>query len=102
MFVDESMKVPARVWRSALDGVLRADLPATMRRISAPTLLIWGTKDTVTVRRDQDALLRGIRGSELKVYEGAGHAVQWEEPARVAADIAGFVAGCTDPQRAGR
>ena len=59
-----------------------------MRRVRAKTLIIWGTKDTVTLRRDQDALLAGIRGAELKVYQDAGHAVHWEEPARVAADIA--------------
>ena len=99
MFVDESLKVPARVWRAALDGLLRADMPATMGRISAPTLVIWGTKDTVTVRRDQDALLRGIRGAELKIYEGAGHAVHWEEPARVAADIAAFASASARPRQ---
>jgi non-heme chloroperoxidase len=92
MFVDESLKAPARVWRSALDGVLRADTAANMRRVRAPTLIIWGTKDTVTLRRDQDALLAGIRGAALKVYQDAGHAVHWEEPARVAADIVAFIA----------
>ena len=92
MFVDESLKVPSRVWRSALEGLFREDLPANWRRITAPALLIWGTKDTVTVRRDQDALLKGIRGAELKVYQDIGHAVHWEDPTRVAADIATFVA----------
>jgi non-heme chloroperoxidase len=97
MFVDESMKVPARVWQSALDGLLRADTAAAMRRVRAPTLLIWGTKDTVTLRHDQDAFVAGIRGAELKVYEDTGHAVHWEEPARVAADLAGFISTATTP-----
>jgi non-heme chloroperoxidase len=92
MFVDDSLKVPARVWRSALDGVLRADAAATMRRVRAQTLIIWGTKDTVTLRRDQDALLAGIRGAELKVYQDTGHAVHWEQPVRVATDLAAFIA----------
>jgi len=96
MYVDESMKVPARVWRAALDGLLRADPPATMAGVKARTLLIWGTRDSVTGRRDQYALLSGTHGAELKVYEGAGHAVHWEEPARVAADIAAFVSGVVD------
>jgi pimeloyl-ACP methyl ester carboxylesterase len=92
MFVDESLKVPAHVWRSALDGLLRADTAATMRRVRAPALVIWGTRDTVTLRHDQDAYVAGIRGAQLKVYQGAGHAMHWEEPARVAADLAAFIA----------
>ena len=92
MFVDESVRVPARVWRSALDGLLRADTAAAMRRVRAQTLILWGTKDTVTLRHDQEALLAGIRRAELKIYQDAGHALHWEEPARVAADITAFVA----------
>ena len=101
MFVDESLKVPARVWRSALDGLLRSDVPATAAQVRAPTLLIWGTRDSVTGRGDQNALLAAIRRAELKVYEGAGHAVHWEEPARVAAEIAAFVARTAERPAAG-
>ncbi|HET7697716.1 MAG TPA: alpha/beta fold hydrolase [Vicinamibacterales bacterium] len=90
-FVDESLKVPARVWRSALTGLMGADIGGTMRRVNARTLIIWGTRDSVAPRADQEALLNGIRGAELKVYEAIGHAVHWEDPARVAADIVAFV-----------
>jgi pimeloyl-ACP methyl ester carboxylesterase len=96
MFVDESVKVPARVWRSALDGLFEADIPATMGRVKTRVLLIWGTRDTVTSRRDQDALLAANPRAALKVYEGIGHAVHWETPARVAADIAAFVSAVVD------
>jgi len=43
-------------------------------------------------RRDQDRLVSAVPGSRLVVYEGAGHVVHWEQPERVAADIAAFVA----------
>ena len=91
-WVDESLKVPARVWRSALKGVIDLRIPATITRITAPTLVIWGTKDQVTLRADQEILDAGIANSRLAIYEGAGHAVHWEEPSRVAADIAAFAA----------
>ena len=45
----------------------------------------------MTLRADQAMLDAGIANSRLAIYEGAGHAVHWEEPARVAADIAAFV-----------
>jgi pimeloyl-ACP methyl ester carboxylesterase len=41
---------------------------------------------------DEDALLAAIPGSRLTVYETAGHALHWEEPARFAADLAAFAA----------
>ena len=89
-WVDESLKVPARVWRAALKGVIDLRVPATIARITAPTLVIWGTKDRVTLRADQEILDAGVANSRLAIYEGAGHSVHWEEPSRVAADIAAF------------
>jgi pimeloyl-ACP methyl ester carboxylesterase len=42
-------------------------------------------------KSDQDELLRAIKISKLIVYEGAGHAVHWEEPERFAADLISFI-----------
>jgi non-heme chloroperoxidase len=53
--------------------------------------VIWGDRDALLPqRRDQEALAGAIKEGGLAVYAGAGHAVHWEEPARVAADIAAF------------
>jgi pimeloyl-ACP methyl ester carboxylesterase len=87
--VEETLKVPARVWRAAFAGFLEDESAAELGRIAAPTLLIWGARDALVPRRDQDALLR-IPGSRLIVYERAGHAVHWEEPERFARDVAAF------------
>jgi len=93
LYVAESLKVPAHVWRSAFRGFLDLDYNADLPRIGVPTLLLWGDQDAYTSRGDQDLLLAGIPQSRLIVYEGTGHAVHWEQTARVAADIATFVAG---------
>lgn len=88
--VHESLKVPARVWRATFEGFLEADLSAELRRIRAPTLILWGDADTLCPRAIQQELLRAITGSQQIVYHGAGHALHWEQPARCAADLAAF------------
>jgi len=43
--------------------------------------------------QDGYLLAAAIPGSRLIVYEDTGHLVQWEQPERVAKDLADFVAG---------
>jgi non-heme chloroperoxidase len=91
--VQESLKVPARVWRAAFEGFLEDDFASELDKIEAPTLLVWGARDTLCPRHDQHVLLRAIPGARLVVYERAGHALHWEEPERFAADLVAFVNG---------
>ncbi len=86
----ESLKVPARVWRAAFEGLLENDFSGELAEIKAPTLIVWGDQDVFAPRRDQDALAAAIAGSRLVVYPGAGHALHWEEPDRFAADLLAF------------
>jgi non-heme chloroperoxidase len=89
MVVAETCKAPVRVWTAAMQGLLderREPQPP----IAAPTLLAWGEHDAMVSRGDQDDLLGAIPGSRLIVYQGAGHALHWEQPARFAADVAAF------------
>lgn len=90
--VGESEKVPARVWQQTLTGLLAAR-PPDPGAIHTPTLVIWGDRDALIPRDDQERLRNAILGSRLLVYEGAGHVVHWEQPERVARDIAAFVGG---------
>jgi non-heme chloroperoxidase len=90
-YVDASMKVPARVWNDVLTQLLTVDLRPDLRTIKARTLILWGDKDSISTRADQAALFQEIPNATLKVYEGVGHAVHWEAPDRVAADLAAFV-----------
>jgi hypothetical protein len=38
--VQESLKVPARVWRAAFEGFLEDDVGRDLLRITAPTLVL--------------------------------------------------------------
>lgn len=93
--VQENLKVPARVWRETFRGLLEERLSEEVNTIRAPTLIMWGDQDSILPRSDQEALASAIPGSRLVVYTGAGHAFYWEEPERVASDLAGFVEGLT-------
>jgi non-heme chloroperoxidase len=90
--IGQSLKVPARVWRSALAGLLEDEGPRLRRRVASPTMLVWGDRDTFVPLEDQALLQDEIAGAELVVYEGAGHAVHWEEPMRFASDLSAFLA----------
>jgi steroid delta-isomerase-like uncharacterized protein len=90
--VGENLKVPARVWRETFKGLLEDDSLGDLDRIEAPTLVVWGDRDAILPRDDQESLAAAIAGSRLVEYGGAGHAFYWEEPGRVAADLATFIA----------
>ena len=91
LVVQESLKVPARIWKQALRSALNTDFSNELPKIKVPTQLIWGNLDALASRLEQTALLSAINGSKLNVYGGAGHAPHWEEPARFANDIANFI-----------
>ncbi len=91
MVVDESRRTPARVWRAALDGLMRADHSVELKRLDKPTLVVWGDRDEFFPRPDQEELIAAIPHARLLVYEGAGHALHWEEPERFARNVAAFV-----------
>jgi pimeloyl-ACP methyl ester carboxylesterase len=91
--VRQSMKVPARVWQSALEGVVAEDYRPRLGKIKIPTLIVWGDRENLFLRPEQDILKAKIANSTLKVYAGAGHSPQWEFPEKFAADLNDFLSG---------
>lgn len=88
--VAESLRLPARVWRELLMGMIEAPVVAP-GEIRVRTLIVWGAEDGVFGRDQQDRLLELIPGAHLKAYEGVGHAPHWEDPRRFAAGLAAFL-----------
>ena len=95
--VEESLKLPAYVWKETVGGLLDADLGATLAGILVPTLVIWGDQDEYLPREDQQTILNAVHGADFLAYEGTGHVVHWEQPERVVADIAAFAARIAHP-----
>jgi non-heme chloroperoxidase len=91
--VSESMKLPARVWREALAGVLAYRSGARLAHLTMPTLVVWGDRDEIAPRVEQNRVQEGIATSTLTVYQDAGHSPHWEQPQRFVDDLVSFVAG---------
>jgi non-heme chloroperoxidase len=89
--VAESLKLPARVWKSTLEGLFAFDDAAELGRIAAPTLLIWGEWDRWLPREEEDHLAAAIPEARVVVYPATGHSPNWERPERVAADLDAFM-----------
>jgi pimeloyl-ACP methyl ester carboxylesterase len=89
--VQETLKVPARVWRATFEGLLEDDSLKELHKIKASTLIVWGDQDAILPRSDQEMLASAITGSRLLVYPGAGHGFYWEEPERLVSDLVAFI-----------
>lgn len=91
ILVNESAKVPAFVWKAVLAEVMRTDLTQSIARIQTPTAIFWGDKDYICSYADQLVMQNLISHSRLKIYEGVGHAIHWEEPQRFTRDLLEFI-----------
>jgi 3-oxoadipate enol-lactonase len=60
-------------------AVLGHDADAQLSHITAPTLITFGRHDVATSTRFADRLQRGIRNSELLIFEGCSHAPIYEQ-----------------------
>jgi pimeloyl-ACP methyl ester carboxylesterase len=89
--VSESLKLPARVWRELMAGMLATDPPLALGRAGIPTLIIWGDRDTFMQRAEQDALVKLLKTASLTVYRDTGHDPQWERPEAFVRDLQRFL-----------
>jgi pimeloyl-ACP methyl ester carboxylesterase len=72
----------AGVMRATLVNVVGEDLTASLSRIKAPTLLIWGSRDLDTPLSSGRLMQWRIPNSELVVLEGGGHFAYAEQYAK--------------------
>lgn len=90
--IAESRKLPARVWREVMTGMLAADSKSQLGKIKTPTLILWGDKESIFQRQEQNELAAAIPNSVFKVYTGVGHCPNWENPEQVVKDLEEFIA----------
>lgn len=68
------------VMKETMKNVIEEDLSPFLGEIRARTLLIWGENDQTTLLADARLMNARIRGSELRVIQGAGHSAHKEQP----------------------
>ncbi len=88
---------PFTLLRAARD-LLAEDVRGDLRRIEAPTLLIWGEKDVLIPPSVGDLMLAEIPDSSLLVIEGAGHNPMFDRPDEFDAALLSFLGGERGPE----
>lgn len=81
----------AGVLKETFLKIISEDLSASAKKITIPTLLIWGENDTETPLYDGKRFAGLIPNSKLKVINGAGHFVHKEKSQEVAKLIQEFL-----------
>lgn len=89
--IGEVQRVPAAMFHELAKGSADPRHVEKLSRIKAKTLLLWGEKDAMFSKADQDELLTIIPGSKLIAYPNTGHALHWEHPERFAQDLSAFM-----------
>ncbi|PXY35749.1 alpha/beta fold hydrolase [Prauserella flavalba] len=89
----ENAKLPARVWRAVLAGLTEARPPTETGVLTVPLLVLWGERDALLGREDQERLVAATPGARLVTYPDAGHLLAWDAPAALAADATAFALG---------
>ena len=89
--IGEVQRVPAAMFHELAVGSADPLHAARLARLTAKTLLVWGGRDAMCSKADQDALVSIIPGSRLIAYPNTGHALHWEQPERFASDLVAFM-----------
>jgi non-heme chloroperoxidase len=89
--VEESLRLPARVWRELLAGMIAAEPALSLRRSRIPVFLLRGDKDAYATAAENDTLAAMVAAKRVKTYPNTGHALHWEQPDAFAKDVLAFV-----------
>lgn len=87
-----ALTIPKHVWRESFYGLVGALAPTQQGVITVPTLVLWGAEDDVLPTSQANDLATAIPHCRVVAYAGTGHLVLWEQPERVALDMAEFIA----------
>lgn len=79
----------------------RPDYGPTLKALSLPALIVAGTEDVFTTRKDAERLRALLKGSDLVWLEGVGHLPNLEHPDAFNRAVARFLQRMTDDRAPG-
>jgi pimeloyl-ACP methyl ester carboxylesterase len=89
---EDAARMPVKVWLAILDqGLDGIDLQATLPKLKAPTLMLWGEKDPIFGAADRCSLMHALPKAPVKIFKGLGHNMFWEDPTGVAKVVDAFL-----------
>jgi pimeloyl-ACP methyl ester carboxylesterase len=80
----ESAAVSLHVWNGVLSELATSDYGRLSSRNQAPTLIVWGAKDSLFDAASQEALRKVMPGAAFTTFDTLGHNLAWEDPQAVA------------------
>ena len=92
VMVEDGLRLPAAIWTASFAGLASSVPPTDTGVIDAPTLVVSGGRDHLLGGGQTAALLAAIPHARWIEYADTGHLVLEEQPARLAADVAAFLA----------
>lgn len=78
VLVTDTLRAGPRTMTAAISQLLATDISHRLESIIAPTLLIWGARDTLVPLREGYRLHERLPNARLRVLFGAGHNPMWE------------------------
>jgi pimeloyl-ACP methyl ester carboxylesterase len=81
---------PLAIARAA-HQILASDLEERIRRVQAPTLVVWGARDRLLPPSFGRRLAATIPGAAFVELEHAGHSPMWEQPAEFERTLEAFL-----------
>jgi len=91
IWVAEAERVPASTWHGL--GASHRESVEELKKIRVPTLVLWGEKDSIFHREDQDLLVKTLVKPTFSAYPETGHALHWERPERFTRELLAFIEG---------
>jgi len=90
--INEAIYNSIDAWKSGLRFLMTDERSEKeFETITAPTLIVWGKKDTIFPKEQQQKLRRLIHNSRIVEVDDAGHSTHWDKPSQVAQIINYFI-----------